>query len=292
MISERLQQYISWFGSATNVAWFVGFWLFVVFLLGLERRVPAFQGDPERTDRWPTNFGLGVLNAGLLVITPVSTISAAEWASRAGVGLLNEISMPLWLSICLTLAVYSLVVYLIHIIEHKISWLWRLHRVHHLDTHLDVSTSQRHHPLELLLNMLILIAVTIVFGLMAWVVVIFESTEATIDFFLHANVRLPESVDRIVRWVLVTPNMHSLHHSSHEPETDSNYGSVFTVWDRLFGTYRAQPAWGYGKLQIGLKEIRDDRAWNFWWQMKSPALSLTRLGSEVTLSPTPEFDEA
>jgi sterol desaturase/sphingolipid hydroxylase (fatty acid hydroxylase superfamily) len=274
MISEQLQRYLSWFGSATNVAWFVGFWLFAFFLLGLERRLPAFQSDPERTVRWPTNFGLGVLNAALIVVAPVSTTSAGEWASRAGVGLLNQLSMPLWLATCFTLAVYSFAVYLTHIIDHKVSWLWRLHRVHHLDTHLDVSTSQRHHPLELLLNALILIAVTIAFGLIAWAVVIFEGMAATIDFFLHANVRLPESVDRIVRWVLVTPNMHSLHHSSHQPETDSNYGVVFTIWDRLFGTYRVDPIRGWGKLQIGLKEIRDDRAWNFWWQMKSPALPL------------------
>jgi sterol desaturase/sphingolipid hydroxylase (fatty acid hydroxylase superfamily) len=121
---------------------------------------------------------------------------------------------------------------------------------------------------------LILVAVTIVFGLTSGVLMIYEGVEAIIDFFSHANVRLPESLDRIVRWALVTPNMHSLHHSSHQPETDSNYGSVFTIWDRLFGTYRAEPAWGYEKLQIGLKEIRDDRAWNFWWQMKSPALPL------------------
>jgi sterol desaturase/sphingolipid hydroxylase (fatty acid hydroxylase superfamily) len=182
--------------------------------------------------------------------------------------------MPLWLSICLTLAVYSLTVYLTHVIEHKTPWLWRLHRVHHLDTHLDVSTSQRHHPVELILNVVILVSVTIVFGLMAWVVVIFEGIEAVIDIFSHANVRLPGSVDRVVRWVLVTPNIHSLHHSSHQPETDSNYGTVFTLWDRLFGTYRSEPVGGYGKLQVGLKEIRDHRAWSFWWQLKSPALSL------------------
>jgi sterol desaturase/sphingolipid hydroxylase (fatty acid hydroxylase superfamily) len=143
-------------------------------------------------------------------------------------------------------------------------------------THLDVSTSQRHHPLELIANVLILIAVTIVFGLTASLLIIYETMNAAIDFFSHANVRLPESLDRIVRWVLVTPNMHSLHHSSHQPETDSNYGVVFTVWDRLFGTYRAEPPWGYEKLQIGLKEIRDDRAWNLWWQIKSPALPFER----------------
>jgi sterol desaturase/sphingolipid hydroxylase (fatty acid hydroxylase superfamily) len=273
MIGEWAQRYLNWFDSATNVVWCVSFWLFVVFLLSLETWVPAFRRT-HRIERWPTNFGLGALNASLLVITPVSTISAAEWASGVGVGVLNKVTMPLWGGICCTLAVYSLTVYLIHIIEHKTAWLWRLHRVHHLDTQLDVSTSQRHHPLELIVNVLILVVVTIVFGLSSSVVLVYESMNAIIDFFSHANVRLPESVDRIVRWMFVTPNMHSLHHSSHQPETDSNYGGVFTLWDRLFGTYRAEPTWGYGKLQIGLKEIRDDRAWKFSWLMKSPALPL------------------
>jgi sterol desaturase/sphingolipid hydroxylase (fatty acid hydroxylase superfamily) len=273
MIADWAQQYVSWFGTV-NVAWLLGFWAFVALLLSLETWVPAFQRRPDRSYRWPTNFGLGAISAGLLLITPVSTISTAEWASRAGVGVLNQIAVPLWVSMCGTLVVYSLTVYLIHIIEHKTPWLWRLHRVHHLDTHLDVSTSQRHHPLELIVNVLILVAVTIILGLTPSVIMIYEGTEAVLDFFSHANVRLPESLDRIVRWVLVTPNMHSLHHSSHQLETDSNYGSVFTIWDRLFGTYRAEPAWGYEKFQIGLKEIRDDRAWNLWWQMKSPALPL------------------
>ncbi len=274
MIAEWAQRYISWFGSVVNVAGFVGFWAFVALLLSLETWIPAFQKRADRGYRWPTNFGLGAMSAGLLLITPVSTISAAEWASRTSVGVLNQIAVPPWVSMCGTLAVYSLGVYLLHVIEHKIPWLWRLHRVHHLDTHLDVSTSQRHHPLELIVNVLILVAVTIILGLTPAVIMIYEGTEAVLDFFSHANFRLSESLDRIVRWVLVTPNMHGLHHSSHQLETDSNYGSVFTIWDRLFGTYRAEPAWGYEKLQIGLKEIRDDRAWNLWWQMKSPALPL------------------
>src|SRR5689334_22034804 len=173
MIAGWAEQYATWFESTANVAWFVGFWLFVIFLLGLEIRLPAFQRSHDRSDRWPTNFGLGAMNAGLLVITPVSTISSAEWASRARVGILNEVTMPFWVSVCVTLAVYSLTVYLIHLVEHKTPWLWRLHRVHHLDTHLDVSTSQRHHPLEFILYVLILVAVTIVFGLATWAVIIY-----------------------------------------------------------------------------------------------------------------------
>src|SRR5262249_19136044 len=118
----------------------------------------------------------------------------------------------------------------------------------------------------------VLTLVTISFGLPPWILIVYEAADAAVNVFSHANVRLPERFDRVLRWVFVTPNMHSLHHSSHQPETDSNYGAVFTFWDRLFGTYQAGPAEGYGKLQIGLKEIRDDRVWQFWWQMKSPAL--------------------
>jgi sterol desaturase/sphingolipid hydroxylase (fatty acid hydroxylase superfamily) len=292
MIAEWAQQYVTWFESATNIAWLVGFWLFVSFVFNLEIWIPAFQRQPERSYRWPTNFGFGLINWGLVAIAPVSTISAAEWASKTGVGIFNQFAVPLWITIGGTLAVYSFVGYLVHVVEHKTPWLWRIHRVHHLDTHLDVSTSQRTHPLELISNVVILVAVTIVFGLPASVLLIYEMMDAAIDFISHANVRLPKSLDRIVRLVLVTPNMHSLHHSSHQPETDSNYGTVFTVWDRLFRTYSAEPAWGYEKLEIGLKEIQDDRVWNFWWQMKSPVLHLKRLSSEAYLSPAPEFDEA
>ena len=274
MIAEWLQDYWTLFESPTNIVWLASFWLFVGFLFVLEILVPAFQREPERSYRWPTNFGFGLVNTGLMVITPLSTISAAEWASRSDVGLLNQVAMPLWFSMVCTLAVYSLTSYLVHALEHKTPWLWRIHRVHHLDTHLDVSTGQRHHPLEFIVNALILVAVTIAFGLTSWVLILYATMDTAINFISHANIRLPERVDRIVRWVFVTPNMHSLHHSSHQPETDSNYGTVFTLWDRLFGTYRAEPVWGYAKLQIGLKEIRDDRAWRFWWQMKSPALLL------------------
>jgi sterol desaturase/sphingolipid hydroxylase (fatty acid hydroxylase superfamily) len=256
------------------MAWFIGFWLFVGFLIVLEILAPAFQRQPERSYRWPTNFAFGLVNNSLAAIVPLSTISAAEWASRSGVGLLNQVAIPLWVSMGCTLAVYSLTHYVIHVMEHKTPWWWRIHRVHHLDTLLDVSTSQRHHPFELVLDVLILVAVTIVFGLTSWVLIICVAMESAVDFFSHANIRLPERLDRILRWVFVTPNMHSLHHSSHQPETDSNYGTLFTVWDRLFGTYRAEPVWGYENLQIGLKEIRDDRAWKFWWQMKSPVLPL------------------
>src|SRR5262249_31278501 len=164
MIGEWLQQCVTWFGSTTNIGWLLGFWLFIGFTFGLETWLPAFQRQPERSCRWPTNFGLGLINWGLVALAPVSTVSAAVWANRTEVGVFNQLALPLWANVCGSLVVYSLAGYLIHFAEHKTPWLWRIHRVHHLDTHLDVSTSQRHHPLELIANLLILLAVTIVFG--------------------------------------------------------------------------------------------------------------------------------
>ena len=165
---------MTWFGLRPTSLGSLGFWLFVGFLFVLEILVPAFQREPERSYRWPTNFGFGLVNTGLMAITPLSTISAAEWASQAGVGLLNQVAMPLWVSMVCTLAVYSLTSYLVHVLEHKTPWLWRIHRVHHLDTHLDFSTGQRHHPLEFIVNVLILVAVTIAFGLTSWFLIIYE----------------------------------------------------------------------------------------------------------------------
>ena len=130
MIAEWVQRYVTW--STTNIAWLVGFWLFVSFIFGLEIWVPAFQRQPERSYRWPTNLGLGLISWGLMAIAPVSTISAAVWASRTGVGVFNQVAMPLWASMCGSLVVYSLAGYLIHLAEHKTPWLWRIHRVHHL----------------------------------------------------------------------------------------------------------------------------------------------------------------
>jgi sterol desaturase/sphingolipid hydroxylase (fatty acid hydroxylase superfamily) len=157
---------------------------------------------------------------------------------------------------------------------HKVPLLWRLHRVHHLDTHLDISTSLRSHPAEYVVNLVIIVPAAIVFGMTPWVLIIYELADTMVSVFSHANLRMPQGLDRWLRWVLVTPNMHSLHHSSYQPETDSNYGSVFTFWDRLFRTYRHAPARSYDELQIGLTEIRDQRAWDLWWQLKSPALSI------------------
>jgi sterol desaturase/sphingolipid hydroxylase (fatty acid hydroxylase superfamily) len=236
---------------------------------------PAFHATPQRDARWPTNLGLGIVNAAIAIAVPLTAVSAALWAERHDVGLLNTVSTPAWLAFIATLALRSLAGYLFHLAMHKVPLLWRVHRVHHLDTHLDVSTALRSHPIEVLVAALIMSVVSVLFGLSAWALVMYELWDACAGAYSHANLRLPERLDRLLRTVLVTPNMHCLHHSSWRPETDSNYGTVFAFWDRLFGTYSDAPRAGYEAMRLGLEEVRDARTSSFWWQIRSPALSLS-----------------
>jgi sterol desaturase/sphingolipid hydroxylase (fatty acid hydroxylase superfamily) len=260
-----------WFKTDLDMVWFASFWAFLILLSGLEVFFPAFEQAPERHNRWPANVGLGLMNMTLAPLAPVSEVWAAEWAHTQGVGLLNQFSGSWWINVVATLAIRSLAGYALHVWMHKIPIMWRVHRVHHLDTHIDVSTSLRSHPGELVATLLITVPVAIAFGLITWVLIAYEIIDGLWSVFTHANLRLPETLDSSVRWLFVTPNMHSLHHSSNRLETDSNYGSVFTIWDRLFGTYRQRPLAAFNEgFQIGLKEIRDQRAADLWWQLRSP----------------------
>ena len=148
--------------------------------------------------------------------------------------------------------------------------------MHHSDLHLDVTTAVRSHPLELVALVLTMTPLAIVVGYDPWVLAAYEISENAINLAAHTNLRLPQKLDRSLRWLLVTPNMHCVHHSSYQPETDSNYGQLLSIWDHLFGTYTAAPRGGFDSMQIGLEEIRDDRASDFWWVIKSPALRSTR----------------
>jgi sterol desaturase/sphingolipid hydroxylase (fatty acid hydroxylase superfamily) len=255
---------------------FFAFWGSLAILGALELLIPAFQQSPDRLERWPTNFSLGVFNMTILPLAPVTAVWGAEWAHTQSIGLLNLVAHPWWVAIVVTVAVRSFTGYLDHVLMHKVPFFWRLHRVHHLDTHLDISTSLRSHPAELATSLFCIFPAAIAFGLTPWVLIVYELADSIIGAFSHANLRIPEFLDRPLRWIFVTPNMHCLHHSSYQPETDSNYGTVFTIWDRLFGTYRATPIDGYDGLQIGLIEIRDQRTSDLWWQLKSPSVSILR----------------
>jgi sterol desaturase/sphingolipid hydroxylase (fatty acid hydroxylase superfamily) len=194
---------------------------------------------------------------------------------------LNMVGGPWWVAAIATLAIRDFAGYLFHVLMHKVPLFWRMHRVHHFDTQLDVSTSLRHHPLEFAAMFFTMVPVAILFGLDPWALAAYEIVLGITDAFSHANLRLPKSLDQPLRRLLVTPNMHCLHHSSFQPETDSNYGQVFSLWDRLLGTYSAAPRTGYGAMQIGLAEIRDERASDLWWQIKSPAFTIERASANA-----------
>lgn len=171
-----------------------------------------------------------------------------------------------------TILIRTFAAYLFHVMTHKVPLLWRFHRVHHSDTQLDLSTTIRAHPLEFVFLFLLIVPVAILFGLDPMVLAGVQIFEISVTLFNHTNIRLPERWDRALRWLIVTPNMHSLHHSSWQPETDSNYSGALSIWDRIFGTYSAAPRNGYEHLKIGLKEIESEKASDFVWQLTSPKL--------------------
>jgi sterol desaturase/sphingolipid hydroxylase (fatty acid hydroxylase superfamily) len=260
--------------------WLLIFWGVLLVLAYFEHRSPAFAHAPTRKSRWPTNLGLGVFFILLATLSPVTSLLAANWAQEQGYGLFNFLGLPDWLAFILGFLARSFAGYCFHFFSHKLPVLWRLHRVHHSDDRLDVTTSLRAHPLEFFLLVPFMGLVAIAFGLAPAALIAYELAESINSLLTHANIRLPERIDRKLRLVFVTPNMHTAHHSSWQPETDSNYGNLFSFWDRLLGTYTETPRGGYEGMKIGLDEVSREHAASFWWQMRSPAINFENLKRE------------
>ena len=272
-MGEFFQRLLALLLPDPQTLWFVAFWGLLAALAWLESVVPAFRAAPNRNRRWPTNFGLALINVVLVTLVPLSAVIAAQWAKENGIGLLNMAGGPWWIALAATVVIRSLAGYALHVLLHKVRLLWPMHRVHHSDTHLDVTTTVRTHPLEFVLQFLVDgTARCRVRARSLGARGLRDRRGVQQPRLARQCSRLPDRLDRALRWLFVTPNMHCLHHSSYRPETDSNYGQLFSVWDRLFGTYSAAPRDGYDAMQIGLKEIGDERAADFLWQIKSPAL--------------------
>lgn len=251
----------------------LSFALYFSLLGGLavaERRWPRRQQNGDRKVRWSTNMLLTVMNIAIMSILPLSIVSAAYWAEAQDVGLLQHLSLPASLSAAVTLAVRALLSFATHYLMHAVPVLWRIHRVHHLDTELDVSTTVRFHPLEFLAQAVPALPVVVLVGLTPWVLVCYELLDLIVTMWSHSNVRLPAVIDRVVRCVFVTPDVHRVHHSSWHPETDSNFGAVFTFWDVVFGTFRTQTRAPHEAMELGLSEVRGPRAHRPFWLLVSP----------------------
>ncbi|MEM9171547.1 MAG: sterol desaturase family protein [Pseudomonadota bacterium] len=232
---------------------------------------PRRERDHPMVLRWRTNLGLIVIGTALLRwILPVAAVGSALWAQSRHIGLFNWADWPAWLEWVLAIVLLDLCIYWQHVATHRLPWLWRLHRVHHADRDLDVSSGVRFHPLEVLLSMLYKMLCVVLLGPAAAAVILFELILNGVSLFNHANVRLPSGVDRLLRLIVVTPDMHRVHHSVRARETDSNFGFCLPFWDRLFGSYRAQPGAGHNQMNLGLTEVQDARASQLRWTVLSP----------------------
>jgi len=221
--------------------------------------------------RWVTNLGMVLLSSIIMrLVFPAAAVGAALWAQANGWGLLPWLGLdPLWAGI-IAFVVLDFAVWLEHLVSHKWPWLWRIHRVHHADTGIDVTTGLRFHPLEIIISMVWKVAIVVGLGAPYLAVLVFEIVLNGTSMFNHANLRLPLGVDRVLRLFLVTPDMHRVHHSVIRSETDSNFGFNFPFWDRLFGTYVDQPSAGHDRVEIGQAAWRDSRPANFVWALLLP----------------------
>ena len=187
---------------------------------------------------------------------PTTAVGLALVAEARGWGLVHALGLPMWASVPLAVVALDLAIYLQHVLFHAVPALWRLHRVHHADLEIDVTTGARFHPIEILLSMGIKLGVVAALGAPAVAVLLFEVLLNATSMFNHSNVRMPLRLDRVLRWVVVTPDMHRVHHSIAARETNSNFGFNLPWWDRLFGTYRDQPAAGHEAMTIGIEQFR------------------------------------
>ncbi len=230
------------------------FTLMALWEVAVPRRPRRF---PRRL-RWSANIGIVLLNTLLLrLLFPTAAVGMAAYAAAGGWGLLHQLTWPFWLEVLLSMVALDLVIYLQHVMVHAVPVLWRLHRVHHADPDYDLTTGARFHPIEILLSMVIKFAAIAALGPPVVAVVLFEVTLNGMALFNHANIKLPAGLDRRLRWLLVTPDMHRVHHSVEADETNSNFGFNLSLWDRLLGTYREQPRLGQLGMRIGVASLDD-----------------------------------
>lgn len=222
--------------------------------------------------RWLNNFGIVALNTIVLRLAfPVAAVGAAFVAADRGWGVFNTLAWPAWMEIVVSILILDALIYGQHVAFHKVPFLWRVHRMHHVDLDFDVSTGLRFHPIEILISMGVKWLAILAIGAPAVAVLIFEILLNAFPMFNHANAGMPARVDHVLRWLVVTPDMHRVHHSVIHEETDSNYGFNLSCWDRLFGTYRDQPAKGHLGMTIGQSDWREPTdCVSIWGMLRIP----------------------
>lgn len=249
---------------------------FIVFgiLAVVEIYLPFRNRGTQKASRWLVNIGLTTINILLLSMLPVSFFTVSLLTSINGVGVLNLLGPPLSTSFVLTLLLRGFISFITHWLMHKVPLLWRVHRVHHLDTELDVSTTVRFHPLEFVVGLMIGIPLVAVFGLSPYSLLFYEILDAVVTLFSHANIRIPRYLEQWLHYIIATPDLHRVHHSAYHVETDSNFSAVFPVWDMVFGTFRIRTRQDSKSMKLGLNEVRDKRSHNLGWLITSPFVNI------------------
>jgi len=263
------------FGLSEPVIRLLAFSTIFIALAAIELLAPRLERDEMRgalkSRRWMTNLAMVVLSSvALRIVFPLAAVGTALWAQANGYGLFPLIGLPLWAAGILAFVLLDFAVWLEHVVSHKWQWLWRIHRMHHADTGFDLTTALRFHPLEIVLSMFWKAAVIIALGVPPVAVLVFEIVLNGAAMFNHANIKLPKAVDAVLRLIVVTPDMHRIHHSTDPRETDSNYGFNLAIWDRLFSTYTETPRRGETGIEIGLSEWRDGRTASLGWALALP----------------------
>lgn len=250
----------------------------LLLLLATEARWPRRAGPMRRGLRWSANLPMVIVDTLFVrVLVPLGATGAALWAQGRELGLLHQVEAPRALEALLAFLAFDLLIYWQHRFFHRVPTLWRLHRMHHSDVEFDVTTAVRFHPAEILLSVLIKMGAVLALGAPAIAVIVFEVMLNASAMFNHANLALPQRFDRLLRWIIVTPDMHRVHHSHHRREHDSNYGFNLPWWDHLFGSYTDQPADGHAGMVIGLTQFREAPGQRLWPLLVQP---LRPLGPE------------
>jgi sterol desaturase/sphingolipid hydroxylase (fatty acid hydroxylase superfamily) len=272
-ISVEFKEWLLSYGESLQV---ILFFSFLVGFLIFERLWPRRQ-NPVRRERIRTNALLTLTTILTLPLVPISIVTAAFFAEAEQIGLFNNLPfrLPIWILALLTLFLRGSLSWGTHWLNHKLPMLWRIHRVHHMDTQLDVSSTVRFHPLEMPLSALISVPVVIALGLSPWLLLLYELFDVVVTLFSHSNLRLPERIERWLQYVIVTPGLHTVHHSSRSSESDTNFSAVFPIWDILFGTFRSSE---HPPVELGLAEFRGAEVDRFGWLLASPLLRARSTG--------------
>lgn len=250
----------------------IGVFLFCLALLMLMEVIsPRRKLHYAKSKRWTTNFAISLTNALVVgVLLPIVGVSAALLAQNNDWGLFNLITVSAWISIPLYLLLFDLTIYFQHRIFHAVTPLWKLHRMHHTDPDYDVSTGIRFHPLSIVISSLVKLALIFILGPLAIAVLMADVLLNATSMFNHSNWKLPERVDRVLRLFVVTPDVHRVHHSTNHSEHNHNFGFNFPWWDRIFGTYQAQPSMGHAQMEIGIESFQDSQSTKFLPLLKQP----------------------